>query len=399
LHIVHIITTLQRGGAEACLANLLATWQQQNNNRHTVLYFRDGPTRQIIEKLGITCYQIAAPGGYANPLFLYRLLRKIKKLHPDCLHTDLWAANLLGRITAYFLSIPCISVIHIVAEHDGALRALIDRLIPITPYRYITVSESVRRSFIRKPRYALNKLVTIPNGINATQVIAAGQAGKTNLLNPLPAFAHAERSRSMKRSSGVYPELCRGGGHGRMSENGFLIGAVGRLVDFKNYPLLIKSFSQIAPRYPQAQLMIVGSGPEETALRQLTQDLALTERVTFIVGQQAMPYYQFFDCYVQPSFYEGLSIAVLEALCFSLPVIVTSQDGQHDIITNNQNGLIIPSNDLNALTQALIKLIENPKLRTQLGTAGYETATTTFAIARTAQAYTKVFEEAVGGKF
>jgi hypothetical protein len=95
MKLIHIISSLQRGGAEMALANLLSHTKEAAT--HKVIFFHDGPVRKTIEDMGIPCLQISAAGSYVNPLFAWRLLRAIKQFAPDCIHTDLWAANLLGR--------------------------------------------------------------------------------------------------------------------------------------------------------------------------------------------------------------------------------------------------------------------------------------------------------------
>lgn len=365
LRIIHIITSLQRGGAEVALSNLLAELQLQTQDQHIVIFFHDGPIRNDIENLGIPCYRVAAWGSYANPLFMYRLIKVIKRYAPHCLHTDLWAANLLGRICAKLLVLPCVSVLHALTEHEGRLRTFIDRLVPVSPTTYIAVSQSVYQSLIDYRRYKNTACTIILNGIDHKSVMGAS----SNTRQYIPASITS------------------------MTQETYIIGTVGRLIRDKNYHVLLESFSHIIKKYPHARLIIVGSGPEERNLKLLAEKLGITKYITWIVGQRSYPYYPFFDCYVQPSRYEGLSIALLEALCFSLPVIVTGNNEQHEVIRHKKNGLVIEPNNIEAITQSIIWYIENKQLCNTLGQNGFTTVTQQFSMTTTAAQYQKLFEQ------
>lgn len=354
MKIVHIISSLQRGGAEMALANLLT--QLQTQATHAVIFFHDGPVRKRIEELGIPCIQIRAWASYANPLFFFRLLHKIKFFAPDCIHTDLWAANLLGRICAWLLKIPCVSVVHAMTEHEGKIRTWIDTVIPCTPTTYVAVSDAVQRSLHQYKRLHTAPCTVIKNGIDA---------------------------KALQKSSDVRIE--------KESET-FLIGAVGRLIPEKNYAILLHSFAQLAQKHAHAELMIIGSGPEEAKLKLLAKQLQIADKIHWIGNKLAHPYYQFFDCYVQPSKTEGLSIALLEALSFSLPVIVTGKQKSHEVIQDDLHGIVIEPNDVAALTAALQTYIGQPEMRSHYGAAGYQMVTENFSMQATAQEYMKLFE-------
>lgn len=302
---IHIISSLERGGAQRCLID---------QNPQTVIYFHDGPMRQELEKLGARCIRIQAPGGYVNPLFLWRLWRTIKRFQPETLRTDLWAANLYGRIIAKLVRIPCTNVMHNEPTLNGTVRNLIDRLVPFTATKIIAVSKSIQKK--------IPGSVYVPNSINAERLYQEAAAQK---ILPLP--------------------------------EGFIIGTVGRLVPVKNYDILLRSCAELVNRFPQLRLVIIGSGPQEQALRALATQLKLNQYASFLGDQPAAGYYQHFDCFVQPSQSEGLSIALLEALAFKVPVIVTSPDGVHEVVQDGVQGRLIKPGDAQALTQALVHLM------------------------------------------
>jgi len=109
------------------------------------------------------------------------------------------------------------------------------------------------------------------------------------------------------------------------------------------------------------KLVIVGVGPQEGFLKALVCKLGIEEHVQFVIGKRAYSYYPLFDCFVQPSLTEGLSIALLEAMSFSLVCVVTHVGGAHPVIRHKENGILVT--DLRtksprfALVRSLLELI------------------------------------------
>lgn len=344
LKIVHVITSLKMGGAEMVLATLLREFiKLYPECEHHVIYFHDGPMRAQIEALNIS----VAACSY-TPKSLYGLYQLLKKIKPDVIHSSLWSANFLARIYALLLGVPIACALHTVAEHAGKIRTFLDKLLPVQPQRYIAVSIGVAHSYHNVLRVDPVHMCMIPNGITVPQYVP-------------------------KKRTDI-----------------FTIGAVGRFVPVKNFDLLIKSFAQLHVRHVATCLMLVGVGPQEDYLRALVQQLHLDDVVTFIIGKSAHDYYQEFDCFVQPSAYEGLSIALLEALSYQLPVIVTGSAAQHDVIVHCKHGLVVePTQD--AITRALEYIFEHAQEAEIYAHKGHELVLHNFTAQRMAQRYHELF--------
>lgn len=143
---------------------------------------------------------------------------------------------------------------------------------------------------------------------------------------------------------------------------------VGRLVPVKALPVLIEAWRGVAARHPHAELVIAGDGPQRAALEAQVRASALEERVRFlgevrdvaaVLGSAAV--------YVQPSYTEGLSNAVLEAMAVGLPVVASRISGNEDLIRDDDNGLLVPAGDAPALARALNTLLDDPARAAQMG--------------------------------
>jgi glycosyltransferase involved in cell wall biosynthesis len=140
--------------------------------------------------------------------------------------------------------------------------------------------------------------------------------------------------------------------------------AVGRLVKIKGFDLLINSFAKIASKYSHWQLVIIGEGPQRLALEQQIFKLSLQQQVKLPgVAGNLHDWYQAVDLFVLSSRNEGLSCVLIEAMAYGLPVVsFNCKSGPSDIIKHEVNGLLVESENTIALSQALIRLIENKSL-------------------------------------
>lgn len=151
-----------------------------------------------------------------------------------------------------------------------------------------------------------------------------------------------------------------------------VIGQVGALVPHKRPHLLLKCFANMAARYPETHLCLVGKGPLEAELRQQVAALGLAERVT-ITGfvDAVLPFYQeVLDINVLASVEEGLGISILEGSAAALPAVIADGTGLRETIVPGETGLAFTPDNEAELTQLLERLVGDAGLRRQLGDAG-----------------------------
>lgn len=150
-----------------------------------------------------------------------------------------------------------------------------------------------------------------------------------------------------------------------LSPDALVVIFTGRLVREKRLNNILAVWPALRTEFPKAELVLLGTGDQETALRQMGG-----EGVHFPGPQSdVVPYLQAADIFVLPSEAEGLSIAMLEAMSCGLAPIITNVGGAAEVISEGQNGLLITPDDLPALQQALTKLLRDANLRTSMGLA------------------------------
>ena len=137
--------------------------------------------------------------------------------------------------------------------------------------------------------------------------------------------------------------------------------AVGRLSEEKDYPTLLEALA-LARRQTNLNLVILGDGPDRTALEEQVRILELTEAVSF-VGQvtNPYPYYRQADLFVLSSTREGLPTVLIEAMALGLPIISTdAKSGPREILHDGALGALVPVTDPKALSDAIVSALRNP---------------------------------------
>ena len=174
----------------------------------------------------------------------------------------------------------------------------------------------------------------------------------------------------------------------------------GRLTTPKNYPLLLEAMSLILKNDISVRLLILGEGEERFKLEKLAKDLGISRNVMFL-GFQSNPfkYISRATVFVLSSLREGFPVVIMEAMACGAPVVSTRcPSGPDEIITDGVNGLLVPSGDVNTLSEAIIMLLKNESIRRRLAEAGMKRAED-FRIEKMVAEYERVFLEAMEGRF
>jgi len=153
---------------------------------------------------------------------------------------------------------------------------------------------------------------------------------------------------------------------------------VGNLLRFKGHEVVLRSMAQIALQFPDLQCKIIGEGSDRERFAGLARDLGISERVSFLGRQSRESVAQAMrECtiFALPSRFEGLGCVYLEAMSCGKPVIACQGQGIGEIIQHQHNGWLIPADDVQAMSQALLRLLSSPDLRDRIGANARQTIT------------------------
>ena len=159
-----------------------------------------------------------------------------------------------------------------------------------------------------------------------------------------------------------------------------LVLYVGRLVERKGVEYLIRAFAEVVREVP-SELVIVGKGPEDERLHQLTEELNLVQKVHFkgwVSQDELEQLYNQCNVFVLPAIIdskgdtEGLGVVLLEAMSYMKPVVASNLGGITDIVKDRETGLLVNEKDPHGLSEAIKSLLSDPSLAASLGKRGYE---------------------------
>ncbi|MFX1282497.1 MAG: glycosyltransferase [Promethearchaeota archaeon] len=158
--------------------------------------------------------------------------------------------------------------------------------------------------------------------------------------------------------------------------NNRIILYCGRISYEKKIEVMLKAFKQVEKLYSDAFLLIVGDGPDLKMYSKQASSLNLRNcAFTGFISHTKLPYiYRMGEFMVTPSDTETQGLTVIEAMSQRLPVIGVARGGVLDYIKDDENGILVPPGDSDALAQAIKKLLENPEIVSEYADKAFETA-------------------------
>lgn len=381
--IFHIIPTLGSGGAERQLTNIIRS-SNAEEFAHRVCVFRDADffAPAIIEA-GHQIHRLDAAGKHPWISATRKILRLIDAEKPDLIVSWLYDASIVSRIVHFFKpAIPLINTLHLTEYDKETIRAggwsplkveglrWFDKLSAqlVDPY-FTACSVNVKKSYRQTLGIKESRVEVIYNGVD-------------------PASLESDE----KSVSRLRKEL-------NIPDKAFVYVSVGRLAAQKNYSYLLKAFAQTAAKIPSAILMIVGTGPLESELKKLSESLQISGQVRFLGRREDVGVcLGAADVFLIPSLFEGHPLALVEAMFKKLPSVASDIKVLREVLTDGENGLLVPLDQPEKLTAAMIKLFEQPEFGKKLGEKAFRDAENRFHICKTVAEwedfYSRVINEA-----
>ncbi|MGE4157572.1 MAG: glycosyltransferase [Planctomycetota bacterium] len=322
--IVHIIESLDAGGAERVLLDIIRL-RPSASVRHEILCLAgEGALAAEAKEAGIRVVALGKKAGF-DALLLPRLCRELVRMKADVLHLHLFTGGLWGRLASWLTDIPCVLGVQNVDDWIGGWRLGAERL--LAPLPECTVGVTRASLELRKP-WGLRegRTALIPNG-------------SSRIPNPR-----------------VRADIRKAWGYG---PGDFVVGALGRGVAQKN-PALFLQVAQAA-KVDILKFVWMGEGPALEPLRGTK---------IFLAGHQKDPMSALSACdaVVSTSVREGFSLALLEALRSGLPVLATDIPGNRDLLEGlGQGHLVKPAGAAETMASTLAAWARDPGLARTLG--------------------------------
>ena len=151
-----------------------------------------------------------------------------------------------------------------------------------------------------------------------------------------------------------------------------VVGTVGNLTAKNDHSTLLRAFRRVLTEQPDARLVVIGTGVLEDQLHQEAVELGLADRTVFTGSRPDVDsLLPALDVFVMTSRFEGLPIALLEALAASLPAVATPVGGITEVLTDGQEGFLVPVGDAAAVAGRVLALLQDVDLRAEMGAAAH----------------------------
>jgi len=365
MRIVNVLNSLAVGGTERLVVGLA---QRMAARGHAVALVVLRPQEPDGFSTNLDVVHLNMDGGAASLMGgLWRGVAFLRSFRPDLIHSHNFHGNMLGR--AFKLMdrrTALVSTIHNVYEGEWA-RMLAYRLSDRLADRVTAVSEAVAERYVRLKAVSRSNCVVVTNGIETGEFVP-----------------DRNRRDAMRQEMGVGEE--------------FVWLALGRNTVAKDHANLMQAFGQVWRELPQSQLWIAGgalAGGKKAYAAFSMPHGALDHMRRLGVRRDIPALLDAADGFVLSSAWEGMPLAVGEAMAMGKPVVATNVGGLRELV--GDSGAIVPAKDSNALAAAMLAMMRRPAAaRAELGRAARERILTCFSMDARADEWEALYLSVLG---
>lgn len=352
--VLHIITSIDNGGAENHLYDLIS--QQVCKYEVSLIYFKgtNYHKNNLLSK-GVKVFKV---NFFNKNIFLFiikffEVLKIYNQIKPNIVHCHLWLSELYG---VFLKLIYRKSFLLIVTKHldsfilEGSfgknffLRGVFLEKIILHYVNYVIfISKAVKKFFLHKINISQKKYSIVYYGLNIKKFTKINRKLIVNLRKKL-----------------------------NIDNKTIVLGCVARHVEQKSLDIVLKSFFLFVKKNPKikAKLIMIGKGHLENNLKQLANNLKISDKVIWIRNTNNIEvYYNIFNIFCLSSKYEGLGLVLLESLASGVPVLATRSGAIPEIIKNKINGYLVKYGDINSFSKRItdtLKLARKSKFKKNL---------------------------------
>ena len=352
IRLLHIVDGLKAGGAELLITHIIKALGTKHYKHYAYYYANDGPVRERLKAFGVPVYKGKTRASIKQPIRfgatlsaqMKDLVSLIRRKRIQVIQSHMGPANQLAVAVGKLSGIPVLPTVHTPAAFADKrsrwdvrvyFKKAVNHFVYRAADRVLVVSQEIKE--IIQQRFGLkdDKLLLLKNGIVCDDCTS--------------------------ESSGFQKEFPN-------SADKLKLVSAGRLVPLKSFDILLQAIAVVINQgLNDLLLLIAGEGEERIRLERLIQELRLEDCVRLLgLRHDVMALMKASDIFVMPSRYEGVSLAMIEAMACGLPIIASDARGLKDCITDEQNGLLFPVDDYKALAERILRLANNKELRDRL---------------------------------
>jgi L-malate glycosyltransferase len=361
INIAFVLWTLEgMGGSERVVYDIARKLDSKAYSL-VIVSFRNGPVREIYEKLGAKVYVIPK-----QKRIDFRFVYKIRKALLDE-NTHIVSAHHFSPLFYSFLVTRWTKIKLVYTEHSrwqlehlSFIKKTLNRILLTKVNKVIAISKQIEDYYLNTLLLKKKHVCLISNGVD----LAIYKERNCNYLRKELGIKKHEK----------------------------ILGMVANIRPEKNHKLLISSFDVVAKEMKDIRLLFIGLDCMGGQVQSFVAKSEAAKRVLILGERNDVPeLLNIFDVFCLPSINEGLPLTVLEAMASGVPVIGADVLGINEVITNNVNGLLFPNNDEKRLVEAIKILLSDKKLSDRLSEAGKSFVKKKYSLADKVKEYDHLF--------
>ncbi|WP_267309174.1 glycosyltransferase [Mycobacterium barrassiae] len=296
-----------------------------------------------------------------DPVGFMRVVRAIRQAPVDVVHAHLGYAAIVVPIAARLAGKPAVATLHVNPPHrlrgGEWLKERLSIRVPARLGRLVLISQHAREEFAQRHGPARDTWRVIPNGVDTT--------------------SYAPRPRAQSVDAPVW-------------------ACVAAMRPDKNHVGLVRAWAAVVAAHPRATLLIVGDGPSREATEAAIEELGLIANVRMLGRREdVVDILHGVDGVVSASIDEALPTALIEAAACGLPVVAADAGGTREIVIDGVTGRLVPISDDEALTAALLDVIDHPERAEEFGRAGRDLIENRYALSTWVDNLTDLYAEVI----
>jgi glycosyltransferase involved in cell wall biosynthesis len=323
-----VLTDAIRGGTQIRHRSIVTGLKARGWQILFVSLAPGGPVIEDLRHAGVEVASLNLSSPIEAPLVLARLRGLVKSWRPSLVQSALWHANLLSRLAVVGTGVPHASGYTSVEPTKSWHRVLTERASRGLSEVHVSVSQAVADQIASRERLPVSRTEVIHPGIEVER------------------FAPTGAREPLRRTWGVPLDVP-------------VVGWVGRMHRAKNLPLLLEAMGSLEGWW----VALAGEGEEARKVEEMSRDLGASERLVSVGGTDDVAgFLEAIDVFCLPSLWEGMPLALMEAMAAGRPCVATAVGGVLELVTPGVDGLMVPLGDASVLAGAITEAASRPEL-------------------------------------
>jgi len=359
--VVHIIDRLPPDGAERLMVDILKN--RSKNFKFTVLCLVEGGALESeLEQINVPVVIFNKSSKY-DLTILIKLISWMLNNKPSVVHTHLFTADTWGRLAATMARVPCIiTTVHSTNSWKGAIHRLVDKALSFVTDRIVACSDEVANVLKKEFKISKDRIAILSNGIDFRRFDTLN----LTTINEIDLLA---------------PDIVK-------------IVVIGRLHPAKGHLDLIRAIAKLKTVTTKFHVFLVGEGELKDEIITKCTENNISNFITLMGQRTDIPeILAKTDIFVMPSHWEGLPMALLEAMAMSMPVIASRVGGIPDVIKDGFNGLLIDKSDDAELANKIAQLLADERMRIKLGVEAKKTVIENYSAKNVSKGYESLYQK------